>query len=455
MIARHGGSAEVSTMTLHEPPPMASRPRSAPEVGPKVLSHVLEAARLMEADRDGLIARLADHAAQYVAEDIQQGLRPQFQAGIEGNTDAILQLLMDRVSLANVSPVPASVEYAVRLAHRGVPAHVLLSMYQVGQDQLLEDCFAAVESLQCPADMKMLVLHHMSGVIYRFIEWMGMHLIDIYEREREVWSTTSGNVRYSLVQRVIGGADVEQVTFERETGYRLDQHHVGLVVWIEPGHNQSDALRDIERGARALATALGTKRPPLFAAVDRGTAWIWLPRGRVSQQVPADRVIAAFADIPGCHAAIGRAAANVDGFRRTHRQAKAARSVAIESSGLKAPVIGFGDHGVAIVSMLTGELAGDMDAVRDWVREVLGPLAVDTEANARLRETLLAFLESGCSYVTTAARLSLHRNSVTYRVQRAIDMRDRSIDDDRLDLELALRLAAYLGGKVLRSSKTG
>jgi DNA-binding PucR family transcriptional regulator len=45
-------------------------------------------------------------------------------------------------------------------------------------------------------------------------------------------------------------------------------------------------------------------------------------------------------------------------------------------------------------------------------------LAADDEHHARLRETLLAFLQSGGSYKATAERLVLHKNTVQYRIRK-------------------------------------
>ena len=428
------------------PKPLAAppRPRSAPAVGPDELEAAARAAEGLFNRFDRIVSDMANRAAQFVTEDIQHDLREQFQAAVEGNVDAFLQLLTHRVALEEIEPVDASVEYSTRLAHRGVPAYVLLNMYQAAQDLLLDECFEAVEALECSAGMKLRVLHYMSSVVHRFTEWMELHLIAVYEHEREIWSMTSGNVRYALVLNVIEGADVEVGSFEEEVGYFLDQFHVGLVAWTYSVDRDPGVLREVERGAQRLVEHAGVARAPLFAAVDRGTAWVWIPRGQRSDPLPSEQVEAAFGHIPGCRVAVGLACSGIEGFRLTHRQAQGARAVAVRSPGVPPQVVGYANPGVALLSMLTGDFAGDENAVRDWARWVLGPLADSSDNVARLRETLLVFLETGGSLVATAKRMSLHRNSVAYRIQRARELRGRDIDDDRADLELALRLAFHL-----------
>ena len=48
-----------------------------------------------------------------------------------------------------------------------------------------------------------------------------------------------------------------------------------------------------------------------------------------------------------------------------------------------------------------------------------------------------------------AEELHLHTNSVKYRVQRAIERRGRPIEDDRLDVEVALLLCSLFGDRLL------
>ena len=47
-------------------------------------------------------------------------------------------------------------------------------------------------------------------------------------------------------------------------------------------------------------------------------------------------------------------------------------------------------------------MCADLDATRSWVSDILGPLAIDDEPYARLRETLRVFLASECSYLAAA-----------------------------------------------------
>jgi DNA-binding PucR family transcriptional regulator len=108
-------------------------------------------------------------------------------------------------------------------------------------------------------------------------------------------------------------------------------------------------------------------------------------------------------------------------------------------------VVTYGE--VAPVAMMLGS----EDLLRAWVLSTLGELATDDEHHARLRETLLVFLDTGGSYKATAERLVLHKNSVQYRIHKAADSLGHPIGDNRHDIELALQASHWLGSSVLRS----
>ncbi|WP_028662539.1 helix-turn-helix domain-containing protein, partial [Saccharomonospora iraqiensis] len=126
----------------------------------------------------------------------------------------------------------------------------------------------------------------------------------------------------------------------------------------------------------------------------------------------------------------------------------AVRIVAHAGGAAHTRVVSYGDDGMALVAVL----ARDLPASRRWVGDVLGPLAADTDPADRLRATLRTFLRTG-SYVDTARELTLHRNTVKYRVAKAEQERGRGLTEGRLDLELALHLCHVLGPAVLQPSR--
>ncbi len=154
----------------------------------------------------------------------------------------------------------------------------------------------------------------------------------------------------------------------------------------------------------------------LFVAADRMSAWGWIPLGRAAaESVVADvrQFVAAYEDPPSL--ALGSPLAGVEGFQRSHNQAKRARDLGIASGADPASVIATDDPGFAAAALLSR----DLGEARQWVHEVLGPLSADTDNDARMRETLRVFLRGGASYKLAADQLHLHSNSIKDRVQRA------------------------------------
>src|ERR1700757_3629302 len=103
------------------------------------------------------------------------------------------------------------------------------------------------------------------------------------------------------------------------------------------------------------------------------------------------------------------------------------------AQGHKPTVVADSDTGLAAAALV----CGNIEDVRAWVAGVLGGLATDTDSDARLRETFRVFLNNGASYTLAAEQLSLHFNTVKYRLGRARAGRGRPITDDCFDVELA------------------
>ncbi|HEX7823697.1 MAG TPA: helix-turn-helix domain-containing protein, partial [Mycobacterium sp.] len=143
--------------------------------------------------------------------------------------------------------------------------------------------------------------------------------------------------------------------------------------------------------------------------------------------------------------AVGNPLDGLTGFRRSHREAIAARAVAMAPGAPPRPVTAADEPGLIVAA----QFSSDLDNARSWVARVLGPLATDTDGDERLRETLRGFLRNSSSFKSSADELHLHVNSVKYRVHRAIERRGKPIEEDRIDVEVALLLCHWFGAAVL------
>jgi DNA-binding PucR family transcriptional regulator len=132
-------------------------------------------------------------------------------------------------------------------------------------------------------------------------------------------------------------------------------------------------------------------------------------------------------------------------FRRTHQQALLAQELALAAGPAGARTAVFAQIGPVAL------LCADMESTRAWVHSTLGALAIDDEPRARLRETARVFLSAGGSFTAAAEQLTLHKNTVHYRVRKAEEIIGRPLQQSRLDIELALSACRWLGPAVLQS----
>lgn len=383
--------------------------------------------------------------------DLDQPLLDLLDASVDSNINTIVHLLINAIPVERIHAPTAAVEYALRLAQRGVPAYSLVRAYHLGKEYLTSVVLEELRTMDLDADLMLRALVVVSREFYEYIDWICLHLLDLYEAERGRWATASGNVHAAMLQDLLAGGSTGGHAFEAETRYRLDQHHVGLVLWSDDEDGMTDALVAMERVGRTLATSVGGGMSPLFSAVDRTTAWMWIGRGQREDPVDPRVVADALAKHADLRATVGLPAAGLDGFRRTHRQAVDAFELVRSAQERLGPVVAFGDRGIAVLSMLRrqpGELAR-------WVGEVLGPVGAPTPAAARSRATLGAWLDHDRNFQAAAEVLSVHRNTVKYRIGRIQDELGPRLDDRRVDFELALLACRLLGDEVLTDGPSG
>ena len=144
--------------------------------------------------------------------------------------------------------------------------------------------------------------------------------------------------------------------------------------------------------------------------------------------------------LPAWHVTVGVGGPidSASAIARSYAQARRAIETA-QRFGRPGEVVAFEDLGVyRLLFHVT-----DPAELRGFVDQVLGPLIeYDQQHNADLVRTLGTFLAHNGNLQATSRELSLHVNSVAYRLQRiqAIASLDLEQSEDRLQAQVALKI---------------
>jgi PucR C-terminal helix-turn-helix domain/GGDEF-like domain len=366
-----------------------------------------------------------------------------FASSIHSNVGTCLQIMQHQIDLAAVRAPAASLEYARRRAQRGTPLTALLRTYRLGHTVFSDWVFKELSGQTDDAQLLTAVTICMSKIVAGYVDQTSEEIVAAYTRERENWLRNRSAAQAARIRDLLSGQRINVSATEAILGYRLRQYHVGVVCWA--ADDEASAVDNITRLERAIGhvAAQIVGGDPVFLPRDESSAWAWLPLGMLDR---FDATAASTDDLDGnLHVAFGDAVKGIAGFRLTHQQAIAAQSVAL-AGGSPPRVVTYGE--VAPVAMMLSSA----DLLRGWVLSTLGGLATDDEQHARLRETLLVFLDTGGSYKTTAERLMLHKNTVQYRIRKAEESLGRPVGKNRHNVELALQASHWLGSSVLQPS---
>ncbi len=364
---------------------------------------------------------------------------------VDGNVATVFSAIRHAIPIEKVELPTAALEYARRLAQRGVTVNALVRAYRLGHKSVLDAVLNEIGASDLEPPLSLAVFSQVSEVTFGYIDWITQQVVSTYQGERDRWMENQNSLRALRVRELLDGADLDIDAVTMAIRYPLRRTHLAVVAWRDEDDGGDD-LASIERFVDQLADSACARESSLYISVDRLTGWAWIPLVAEAAPSAVARIRAfaeARADAP--RIAAGNPLPGVEGFRRSHQQAQEAYAVAIASGSNAHGFTAASDPGLAAAALM----GSDLGAARMWVAEVLGPLASCTENDERLRETLGVFLRAGGSFKAAAEELHLHSNSVKYRVHRAIERRGRPISDGRLDVEVALLLCHWYGSAVL------
>jgi DNA-binding PucR family transcriptional regulator len=366
------------------------------------------------------------------------------EASVAENVSTVLHILQHGIDLEDVRAPAAAAEYARRLAQHGAPVAALLRAYRIGAARFEEWCLQELGRRTDSGSVVSVTGMRIAGTLNSYIDRVSEELVSAYEAEKEKWLRNQSAVRAARVRALLRNEQLDVAASEAVLGYRLRQHHLGVVTWITGAPAGGNTLGMLERATGEVAAQAHCDGHLMFVPQDESSAYAWLPLGGGRDISLADVSVKDTDSGHRIRFAFGEPALGVAGFRRTHQQAVSAQAVALAAGPAAPAVTTFAE--VAPLALMSGSL----ELLRAYVTETLGALAADDEQHARLRVTLRVFLQENLSYKATAERLVLHKNTVQYRVRKAEESLQHPVVQDRLRIELALLAAQWLGVAVLR-----
>lgn len=412
--------------------------------GPAVTSRRLAPEELVRITAEQLQIEVERHVAdcaRYIEASMPELREGELARGLLESAGDNFRVLF--AALRDGTPVEATkaprgaIAYAEIMVRLGIPLATLLRAYRFGISFLWELWRDALAEHRVTPETQVAALDEAMHVVFAYVDQVCDEVADAYAAARERWNRGAAALRAETVEGLLAGGPVDADAAATRLGYDLRRHHVAFVLAAVPGADDHDVLRRLETAGQWLAGALGCGRPLL---VPQGLTGLWAWAGAAEPPAPdaLEDLCRRHPELRGIAVSCGEPAPDVDGFRRSHEQARRAAAVAAMGERAGGRVTRY--ERVVVASLMLGEA----DAAREFVRAELGGLVAEDDATNRIRATLQVYLEEGARASTTARRLAIHQNTVAYRLHQAEALIGRPIAQRRFELEAALRLYGLL-----------
>jgi len=312
--------------------------------------------------------------------------------------------------------IPAELlDQARKAARNRVSLDTVLRRYLAGHTLLVDLVIKEVDADRSLND----ALQELLGAQATSLDRLLAAVAEEHSREAETLrSAPSARARrLRTVERLLAGEPLQAP----ELGYDLDVSHTALIA------SGPEAQQDLREVAGKLDRNL------LLVHPDEMSLWVWLG-GR--QALAPERLLKELSARAELLLAVGEPGAGLAGWRESHRQARAAWSIAQRRHGA---AVRYADVAILASVLQDGLL---LDSLR---RLYLEPLEGSRNGGKTLRETLRAYFAAERSAVSAAAALGVTRQAVSSRLRLVEQRIGRSVGSCAAELEVALRIHE-LGG---------
>ena len=330
-------------------------------------------------------------------------------------------------------PVPANLGaetlgIARDIVRRGLDDATLIT-YRTGQNVAWRHWMDTVFGLTSDPDDLRELLDVSARSIFTFVDDTVAGVRAQMDREREELTGGTHAERLEVVNLILEGAPITSRRASTRLNYELARRHTAAILWTDGTPDEGR----LDGAAEAFARAAGGHRP--FTVVSGATSlWAWVATDRDPDLA---ELRAALADLPGVRVALGPTEAGMEGFRRSHLDALATQRL-LHRMPPELTIATYDD--VQVVALTTQ----DEERASEFVARILGEFAT---ADAELRETLRVYVHEGFSASRTARALFMHRNTIINRVDRAQAMLPVPLEQNGLEVGLALEIVRWLGAQ--------
>lgn len=362
-------------------------------------------------------------------------------AGIESSIRQLAQTIQDGTDPRGLDLPEETIALGRARVQQRVPLAYLIRSYRLAQDTIWEWLFGHITRSASDATEQAAALRLATGWLFAYIDSALARTEQIYEGEREAWLRSAAAARTSAIDDVVSERERDAQRAAKKLRYDLSRNHIGVAVWLASAPEDGDAQQILAAACGLLSSAVSAETT-LTQPVGPLSMSGWLSRRDPFD--PASLEAAAVlrsAGLPaGVRLAFGEPAWGLKGFRRSYLEAGQARRVAALSRSRGAVLTRYRDVAVAALASV------DHGQAAAFVARVLGPLADDDESTYRVAMTLAVYLQENRSPARAAQRLTVHPNTVSYRVNQAESILGRSVDSDAFEVSVALALLPLLPG---------
>lgn len=331
--------------------------------------------------------------------------------------------------------VQAGVEFAEELARRGHPLTLLFRLYRNAQHEVWEYATAIAPSMPRPAvgEPEFLVFFWS-----RVSAWLDASIeasVEVFQAERDRIRQGAAAQTFLTVRALLDRESKKPPEVTAALGgYPIGLYNTALVLNTEDVNH----VTTLRKSAVQLARALHGGNPLVVNPGGRDL-WCWVATSTPPNLADLRERERELHD-QGFRVSVGSPSPGVEGFRLSHVQAQRAQRVSLGAFNPRALTL------YTDIELLFLLRSSELDA-EQFTHRVLGDLATDNESAQRLRQTLRAVLDTG-SVEEAAKLLSIHRNTVRYRISQAEETLGRRLDRNTAEVEVALRFhEAFIDGQ--------